>query len=86
MTLDLPFWVKQRQLKVEEIATGTYRITGPNVPEAVIGVRMTDDVRWQAWLREKADGPDVEASAVTYDNAREALAVAFEMYRERYVN
>jgi hypothetical protein len=86
MTLDLPFWIKQRQVKVEEIATGTYRVTGPNLPEAVVGIRMTDDLHWQVWLRDKIDGPDVAASVATYESARDALGVAFEMYRERYVN
>jgi hypothetical protein len=86
MTLDLPFWIKQRQINVDEVATGTYRLSGPNLPEAVVGIRMTDDLRWQAWLREKVDGPEVAASVSTYDNAREAIGVAFEMYREHYVN
>jgi hypothetical protein len=86
MTLDLPFWIKQRQVKVEETATGTYRVTGPNLPEAIVGVRMTDDLRWQAWLREKVDGPDVAASVSSYATARDTLGVAFEMYRERFVN
>jgi hypothetical protein len=47
---------------------------------------MTDDLRWQAWLREKVDGPDVAASVSSYATARDALGVAFEMYRERFVN
>lgn len=85
MTLDLPFWFKQRQAKAEEIAPGNFRITGPNLPEAVIGVRRGDDQRWQSFLREKADGPEVAVSLPTFPTAREALAVAFELYREKYV-
>ena len=86
MDLDLPFWFKQRQAKAEEIAPGSYRVTGPNLPEAVIGARMTDDLRWQSYLREKADGPEVAVSLPTYPSAREALAVAFELYRGQYIN
>ena len=85
MTLDLPFWFKQRQAKAEEIAPGTYRITGPNLPEAVIGVRQGDDKLWQSFLREKADGPDVAVSLPTFPTAREAAFAAFELYREKYV-
>jgi hypothetical protein len=55
------------------------------LPEAVIGVRLTDELRWQSFLREKADGPEVAVSLPTYPNAREALATAFELYREKYV-
>ena len=84
MTPDLPFWFKQRQLKAEETATGTFKVTGPNAPEAVIGVRMTDDLHWQAFVR-KADGTELAASAPTLPNAREALGAAFELYRETVV-
>jgi len=85
MELDIPFWFKQRQAQATEISPGTYRVTGPNLPEAVIGVRLTDELRWQSFLREKADGPEVAVSLPTYPNAREALATAFELYREKYV-
>ena len=85
MTLDLPYWFKQRQIKAEELATGTYRVVGPNLSEAILGVRMTEDLKWQAVVRAKADGPEIAASTPTLATAREALAVAFEMYREHFV-
>jgi hypothetical protein len=85
MELDLPFWIKQRQAKVEEVATGTYRIIGPNLAEAVVGVRMTDDLNWQSYVREKADGPDVAVSLPVFKTARDAIGVAFELYRQKYV-
>ncbi len=85
MTLDVPSWFKGRQGKVEEISPGTYRITGPNLPESIVGARLTDDLHWQAFLRDKADGPETAVSLPIFPNAREALAEAFELYRVRCI-
>ncbi len=82
--LDIPSWVKGRQAKVEPVGEGAYRVTGPNLPEAVVGVRMTDNLRWQGFLRATADGPDV-AVAATQPIARDALYAAFELYREHMI-
>jgi hypothetical protein len=83
--LDIPSWVKGRQAKVEPVGQGTYRVTGPNLPEAIVGVRMTDDLRWQGFLRAKEDGPEIAAGTSTQDNARDALHAAFELYREHMI-
>ena len=83
--LDIPSWVKGRQAKVVPIGAAMYRITGPNLPEAVVGVRMTDDMRWQGYLRAKEDGPDLAAATVTQAAARDALYSAFELYREKMI-
>ncbi|HEX4590276.1 MAG TPA: hypothetical protein VH120_10135 [Gemmataceae bacterium] len=83
--LDIPSWVKGRQAKVEPVGEGAYRVTGPNLPEAVVGVRMTDDLAWQGFLKDMADGPDVAVATTTQDNARDALYAAFELYRERLI-
>ena len=83
--LDLPFWFKQRQAKAEAIAPGTFKLSGPNLPEAVISVRMTDDLTWQATLLEKVGGPELAVSLPTIPTAREALQAAFELYRQRFV-
>ena len=85
MTFDLPTWCKQRQVKTEEVAPAAYRVTGPNLPEAVVEARIADELTWQAVLKAKPDGPDLEASSATYDNPRDALMAAFELYRTRYV-
>ena len=82
---DIPSWVKGRQAKVEPVGQGAYHVSGPNLPEAVVGVRMTDDLRWQGFLRTAADGPDVAAATTTQDNARDALYTAFELYREHMI-
>lgn len=86
MKPDLPFWVKQRQISAEEIATGVLKLSGPNIPEAVVGVRINNDLRWQGFVRETADGLDLDATDPVYPEPREALAAAFELYRNRRVN
>ena len=85
MTLDLPFWIKQRQAKVEELATGSYKITGPNLPEAVVSVRMDDNLKWRAILSPKQDSPILAETAAEFPTPKEALAAAFEMYRIHFV-
>src|SRR5207253_2612277 len=77
--LDLPFWFKQRQARAEEVAPGTWKLSGPNLPEAAITVRMTDDLTWQAALLEKVGGPELAVSLPNIPTAREALQTAFEL-------
>ena len=83
--LDIPSWVKGRQAKVEPVGQGAYKVSGPNLPEAVVGVRMTDDLRWQGYLTAAAGGPDLAATTSTQDNPRDSLYAAFELYRERLI-
>jgi hypothetical protein len=49
--IDIPSWVKGRQANVEPIGQGLYRVTGPNLPEAIVGVRMTTARRSRSALR-----------------------------------
>jgi hypothetical protein len=83
--IDVPSWVKGRQAKVEPAGQGIYRVSGPNLPEAFVGVRMTDDLRWQGFLRSTADGPEIAVATSTQPNARDALFAAFELYREQMI-
>jgi hypothetical protein len=83
--IDIPSWVKGRQTKVEPVGQGMYRVTGPNLPDAVIGARMTDDLRWQGFLRATADGPDIAVGSSTLSSAHDALYAAFELYREHMI-
>ena len=85
MKLDLPFWCRQRQAKVEELATGRYKLTGPNLPEAVASIRIGPDLYWQAVLQSTADGPAVDATGYEFSTARDALAAAFELYRRHMI-
>lgn len=86
MPLVVPSWFKQRQAQAEEAGPGTYRVTGPNLREAVLGVRLADNLRWRAELREKTDSPEIEATASVFETAQDALAAAFELYRKHFVN
>jgi hypothetical protein len=86
MTLDVPFWIKQRQAQVEDLGGGQWKITGPNLPDAVIGVRMGDNLSWQAYVRAAPDGDALESTDFELPTARDALAAAFELYRGRFVN
>jgi hypothetical protein len=80
MTLDLPFWFRQRQAKAEELAQGSYKVSGPNLPEGVVSIRIGDDLKWRGLLQSKADGPEV-ATTGDYSSAKEAMAAAFDLYR-----
>ncbi len=86
MTLDVPFWIKQRQAQVEELGGGQWKISGPNLTDAVIGVRMGDNLFWQAYVRAAPDGSELESTEYEFPTARDALAAAFELYRARFVN
>jgi hypothetical protein len=80
-----PFWFKQRQAKTEEAGPNMVRVSGPNLKEAFLGIRKADDGLWSAFVRSQADGPDVEATPPTIDNAYTAWEAAFEIYRKLMV-
>ena len=48
MTIDVPYWLKQRQAHADEAGPGLWKISGPNLADAVVGVRMAANLRWQA--------------------------------------
>ena len=79
-----PFWFKQRQCRLEPAGENTYKVSGPNLAEAYLRI-FADGGRWKAALRTTADGPDVDASALGHDSPDEAWAIAFEMYRLRFI-
>lgn len=81
MTLDLPFWFKQRQAKADEVAAGTYKVTGPNLPEAYVSVRIGDNLRWLGAVSKDKDGAPLCSTEAEFPGAREALVAAFELYR-----
>jgi hypothetical protein len=83
--LDIPSWVKGRQAKVEPVGPDAYRVSGPNLPEAVVGVRRDEGGGWRGYLRASADGPDVAVMTKASDHPRDALFAAFELYREHMI-
>ena len=81
-----PFWFKQRQLKFDPAGSDTtLKITGPNLGEAFISIRQTENQRWQAAFRRTADGPDETATEPNIPGQREAWDAAFELYRQNVI-
>lgn len=85
MELTVPYWFKQRQAKAEPAGEHLYRLTGPNLPEAFVGIRKADNAGWAGFLRSKADAADVEATEPNFDNEPEAWYAAFELYRRHII-
>lgn len=77
----LPFWFRQRQGKAEPAGADTYRLTAPNLGEAFIGIRKTENGRWLSVLMRSANGPDVAVTPNDSSSAPEAWDAAFELYR-----
>jgi hypothetical protein len=86
MQLVVPSWFKQRQAKAEESGQGSYRVTGPNLRQGVIGVALADNLRWRAVLLDQVDGPEIDATGPVFENAQDALGAAFELYRKHLIN
>ncbi len=80
-----PFWFVQRQAKREAAGDNTYRVAAPNLRESFIAIRQSGEGHWSAALRLAADGPDVAATAATYDNPGDAWGAAFELFRNHVV-
>ena len=85
MAIVTPFWFKQRQAKAEEAGPDLVRVSGPNLKEAIVGIRKGDDGLWTAFMRSSVDGPDVYATPATLDTAYAAWEAAFEIYRNQMV-
>lgn len=81
MALVTPFWFKQRQGKAEEAGPSLYKISGPNMKEAFLGIRAGSNGRWHAFVRRLADGPELASAANGSETLYEAWDVAFEIYR-----
>src|SRR5439155_21382632 len=81
----LPFWFRQRQGKVEPAGANAYRLTAPNIAEAFISIRQTENGHWRPALRLQSNGPNVDAPEVDLENPQEECEAAFELYRRRMV-
>jgi hypothetical protein len=82
----LPFWFKQRQCKAEPAGDdNTLKVSGPNLGEAFLGVRRDDNNRWRAVMRLTADGPEVAATELEFDNPSDAWEAAFELFRTNVI-
>lgn len=85
MPLVTPFWFKQRQAKAEEVGPDLYKLSGPNLKEAFVGIRRADNGRWQAFLRTSADGEDLSATDAILETPYDAWEAAFEIYRNHMI-
>lgn len=85
MTPVKPFWFAQRQGKTEAAGDNVYRLHGPNMREAFIGVRRAGHGMWSAFVRSQADGADLAASEAAHENELDAWHAAFELYRGQFV-
>jgi hypothetical protein len=85
MTPIRPFWFAQRQGKAEEAGENLYRLYGPIMREAFIGVRRSGDGKWSALVRSEANGTDLALSEGRYENELDAWYAAFELYRTHFV-
>jgi hypothetical protein len=81
MTLILPSWFKQRQGTAEAAGDNLYRLTGPNLAPAFLGIRQVEGGKWQAFLRLAENGPDAAVSEAHFDTIPDAWEAAFELYR-----
>lgn len=84
MNLDVPYWFRQRQAKAEELSRGCYKISGPNLPEGIISIRIGDELMWRGSLQSNSGEKDIATSG-QYSTATEALAAAFELYRSHMI-
>ena len=82
----LPFWFKQRQCKAEPAGNDNLlKVTGPNLGEAYVGIRLDDNQRWCGLLRLAPAGPDVAVTEPEIDTPQDAWEAAFELYRTHVI-
>ena len=69
----------------EPVGPETYRLTGPNLQEALVSVRKADNGKYQGVVRLSADGPDLAVTEPVFDNLFEAWEATFELYRQKII-
>ena len=85
MPFTVPSWFKQRQGKAEPAGDNVYRLTGPNLGEAFIGIRKGPNNLWAGYQAASATGPDLEATEPRYEIDADAWNAIFELYRRRVI-
>jgi len=81
----LPFWFRLRQGKAEPAGPDTYRLTAPNLGEALIGIQQAKNGLWSPVLKQTATGPDLAETPDEFATPQEAWDAAFELYRVHVV-
>ena len=80
-----PYWFDQRQLKAEPAGEDSYRISGTNVPERLLGIRKGSSGLFQAFMRAAKDSSEEETTESRFPTAYDAWEAAFELYRARVI-
>jgi hypothetical protein len=90
MTITAPFWVAQRQIKIESVNDTTLRLVGPQIPTYEISARPADESSgWVAALWQPGGGEAV-STLIQEDESRraeqaDAWQAAFELYRRHVI-
>ncbi len=80
----VPFWVQQRQVKVEEAGPETLRLTAPNLPPYELALQPVENSPnlSAALYRINGDKLLITQRETDYDNPNQVWNVAFELYRQ----
>lgn len=83
----MPFWMKQRQVKAEQVNDATVRLAAPQLPVYELEVRPTgDDHRWLAVVYEAApEGGErklVTQYSASFDSPMTAWEAGYELFRK----
>ncbi len=83
-----PFWVLQRQVKIEPVGEETLRLTAPNLPAYELGVKWSE-VGWVGALSRPPTGEGPRVLLAESDrplpSAELAWDAAFELYRQHVI-
>ena len=85
MKLNLPTWFKYRQGKAEPAGENVLKLTAPNLSEAFVGIRRTDDGQYHGVYRTAADGQDSAVTGTNFNSPDDAWGAVFELYRNLVV-
>lgn len=85
MSVILPTWFKGRQGKAEPAGENMLKLTGPNLVEGIIGVRVAEGGGWHGFVKMQAEGEDVAATRTPLRDVNEAWGAAFELFRNYFV-
>ena len=80
-----PYWFGQRQCQATPAGENFYRITGPNLPERFLGIRLAANGKFEAFLRYQQDGADSAVTGPDFDATYNAWEAAFELYRANVI-
>jgi hypothetical protein len=80
-----PYWFGQRQCQAMSAGDNFFRITGPNLPERFLGIRLAGNGKFEAYLRRQQDGSDLAVTGPDFDTTYNAWEAAFELYRAKVI-